>query len=88
MLKKKDEVVEIIKGAEIEGLDSLKAIEEFAKNIQTVIKAISENLEVGDKAKFAGLQIEKKLVKGRQIRNPKTGESLGMSEDKVVTKIK
>lgn len=88
MLKKKDEVVEIIKGAEIEGLDSAKAIEEFAKKIQNVLGVVSEKLEVGDKAKFAGLQIEKKLVKGRPIRNPKTGESLGMSKDKVVVKVK
>ena len=88
MLKKKDEVVEIIKGAEIEGLDSTKAIEEFAKKVQDVVRAISEKLEVGDKAKYAGLQIEKKLVKGRAIRNPRTGENLGVSEDKVVVKIK
>ena len=66
MTMKKDEVIEIIKGAEIEGLDSNASIKRFEQTLGLVLDAIAEELPEKEKANFAGLKIENKFVKGRE----------------------
>jgi nucleoid DNA-binding protein len=85
MLKK--EVMEIVKG-EFE-LESMKATEEFVAKLDKVFGKISEGLEerktgATDKASLGSLTLEKAYRKPRPTRNPKTGEELGMSEEKFV----
>lgn len=90
MIKK--EVQEIIK--EVLELGSLKEADEYAVGLSKVIKAIGDKLEekpeseASDKAVLGSLVIDKRFVKGRAIRNPRTGESLGTSEDKYTVKVK
>jgi nucleoid DNA-binding protein len=85
MIKK--EVMEIIK--EEMGLESIKATEEFVAKLDKVFGKIAESLEerksgATDKASLGSLTLEKAYRKPRPTRNPKTGENLGMSEEKFV----
>lgn len=84
MLKK--EIQETIK--EVLELGSLKEADNWVEDLEKVVNSVGEKLEIGDKAKIGKLELAKVLVKGRKIHNPKTGEDLGMSEDKVVVKAK
>ena len=84
---KKDVVIEIIKKAGIEGLDTVKAIKEFENTVERVFDVIGEGLEVDDKAKFAGFTTAKKIQKGREGVSKLGGqEKPWKTEDKVVVK--
>ena len=85
MIKK--EVLEIVKGEF--ALESVKATEEFVVKLDKVFEKIVEGLEerkegATDKASLGSLTLEKSYRKPRPTRNPKTGEELGMSEEKFV----
>ena len=85
MIKK--EVLAIVK--EGMGLESVKATEEFVEKLDKVFEKIAESLEerregATDKAVLGSLTLEKAYRKPRPSRNPKTGESLGMTAEKFV----
>ena len=85
MIKK--DVLAIVK--EGMGLESVKATEEFVAKLDKVFEKIAESLEerktgATDKAVLGSLTLEKAYRKPRPSRNPKTGESLGMTAEKFV----
>jgi len=93
---KKEQVVEVIK--KTLGLESKKEAEGKLLEIDRIVKAVVEKLEVGDKAKIGSfVEAEKKHVEAkhtdaREGRNPKTGVSIQIeakdtpSHDKVIIK--
>lgn len=85
MLKKR-EVIDLL--IEKEVVLTIKEAEDLMATVDKVIDVVGEGLEVGDKAKIGKLELAKVVAKGRPTRNPKTGEKLGMSEDKVVVRSK
>ena len=88
MAMKKDEVIEIIKGAEIEGLDSNASIKRFEKAFASILEVIAEELPEGESTKFGGLKIESKFVKGREgISKLKGVEKPWKTEDHYEVKV-
>lgn len=90
MLKR--DIQETIK--EVLELGSLKETDKWIEDLVKVVDAVGEKLEerpeneASDKATIGKLVLDKRFIKGRPIRNPKTGESLGISEDKYTIKAK
>ena len=81
---RKNEVLELVKNAL--GLESKKDAEGFLKEVDALIVALENGLEVGDKAKIGSrLSIEKKHIPAR------SGKAMGVewtSEPKDVLKAK
>jgi len=77
---KKEQVIEVIK--ETLGLESKKEAEGKLAEFDKVVKAVTEKLEVKDKARIGSfVEVEKKHVEAKHSdarvgRNPKTGEPI------------
>lgn len=84
MLKKR-EVIDLLIAKEI--VSTIKEGEELFATFDTVIDAVGEGLEVGDKAKIGKLELAKVKKEATQARNPRTGEKIDVPE-KVVVKVK
>ena len=82
----KDEIIEVIKGANIEGLDTVKAIKEFEKNIIEVSEVIEKSLNKDEYTTFAGIKYERKVQKGREgvTKLPGKEQKAWKTEDKEV----
>ena len=87
MAVKKDELIKIIQGAEIEGLESVASIKRFEKAFASILEVIAEELPEGESTKFGGLKIESKFVKGREGISKLKGEKAWKTEDHYVVKV-
>jgi integration host factor subunit beta len=83
---KKEELVLLVK--ELFELGTKVEAEKKLAEVDTLVKAIADKLEVGQKVKVGNfIEVAKVHVDAKTARNPKTGEAIAVPE-KIVTKVK
>jgi hypothetical protein len=83
---KKEQIVEMVK--ELFGCATKKEAEEMLVKFDSLVKGVSDKLEVGAKAKLGALTLEKSVTKGRtgEMTMKDGTKKPWTSEDKVVVK--